>query len=108
MIALFSNPNYKNLYFVIPLLLIWGFLFLKNRKSIFNFRKAITTYLSKTFSINWLSLVFLLLLCFYAIYLPLSYDEAYTFLQFVDRSLFYAFCTYPAPNNHVFHSIFSN
>ncbi|MGB5418458.1 hypothetical protein, partial [Algibacter sp.] len=41
-------------------------------------------------------------------YLPLSYDEAYTFLQFVDRSLFYAFCTYPAPNNHVFHSIFSN
>jgi hypothetical protein len=55
----------------------------------------------------WNPLVWLYtaLLLVYACRFPLSYDEAYTFNYFTNRSLWNVLATYPEPNNHVFHSL---
>ncbi|MGI9192563.1 MAG: hypothetical protein ACR2IL_10625 [Chitinophagaceae bacterium] len=52
--------------------------------------------------LTWL---YFALLLTYACRFPLSYDEAYTFKNFTSKSLFSVLCTYPQPNNHVFHSL---
>lgn len=48
------------------------------------------------------SLVFFLLF-----YLPITYDEAYTFINFIDRGAIVSATYYPSPNNHVLYSIIS-
>lgn len=40
--------------------------------------------------------------------LPFEYDEAYTFLKFTHRTVLHSVATYPAPNNHVLHSVCTN
>jgi len=62
---------------------------------------------------NKYSLILLLLLpiasaVFYALTLPVSFDEAATFLLFTNKGLAEAVTHYPAPNNHVFHSVITN
>ncbi len=42
---------------------------------------------------------------YYAIQLPVSFDEACTFLLFSNQNFEAAYAHYPAPNNHVFHSL---
>ncbi|MFN8436430.1 MAG: glycosyltransferase family 39 protein [Cytophagales bacterium] len=37
--------------------------------------------------------------------MPISYDEAWTFLNFTQKGIITSLCYYPAPNNHVFFSI---
>ncbi len=37
--------------------------------------------------------------------LPVSYDEAWTFLNFTQKGVAYSASHYPAPNNHILHSI---
>lgn len=49
-----------------------------------------------------MSLVFFLLF-----YLPITYDEAYTFINFIDRGVIVSAAYYPSPNNHVLYSIIS-
>ena len=46
------------------------------------------------------SLVFFLLF-----YLPITYDEAFTFINFIDRGVIVSASYYPSPNNHVLYSI---
>lgn len=40
----------------------------------------------------------------YFLSVPMRYDEAYTFLRFVNQNILYLFL-YPAPNNHVLHTL---
>lgn len=40
--------------------------------------------------------------------LPFDYDEAYTFQKFTSRTVLHSLATYPAPNNHVLHSLLTN
>jgi hypothetical protein len=40
--------------------------------------------------------------------LPVSYDEAWTFINFTSRSVFASLSYYPAPNNHILHSTITN
>jgi hypothetical protein len=49
-----------------------------------------------------------ILLLFYSLQLPLSYDEAFTFNHFTLKGLVYSLCTYPVPNNQVLYSLFTN
>lgn len=42
---------------------------------------------------------------YYAIKIPISYDEAWTYLNFSTRGIFASLAYYPAPNNHILHSI---
>lgn len=44
----------------------------------------------------------------YALLLPVSLDEAATFLLFTNTNIIESATTYPAPNNHIFHSIITN
>ncbi len=66
----------------------------------------------KSFIINngiWLVVAIPLLTSIaYAIILPVSLDEAATFLLFTNTSIIESATTYPAPNNHILHSIITN
>ena len=44
----------------------------------------------------------------YAILLPVSVDEAATFLLFTNTGIMESATTYPAPNNHILHSVITN
>lgn len=46
--------------------------------------------------------------CFYALMLPVSFDEAATFLFFTNKGFTESISHYPAPNNHVLHSVLTN
>ena len=41
-------------------------------------------------------------------YFPVQYDEAWTFFKFTSKSIFTSISYYPAPNNHVLHSVLTN
>ncbi len=45
---------------------------------------------------------------YYALSLPISYDEAWTFINFTNKGILSSMSYYPAPNNHILHSIFTN
>jgi len=49
-----------------------------------------------------------LTIVYYAIKMPISYDEAWTYLNFSSRNLIVSLTYYPAPNNHVLHSLLTN
>jgi len=45
---------------------------------------------------------------YYACNMPVSYDEAWTFLNFTQKGFAASATHYPAPNNHVLHSLLTN
>jgi hypothetical protein len=45
---------------------------------------------------------------FFAFYLPVAYDEASTYVNFTSRSPLVSMLYYPAPNNHILHSVITN
>lgn len=45
---------------------------------------------------------------FYLITMPISYDEAMTYLFFTKKGIWTSMTKYPAPNNHILHSILTN
>ncbi|MFT3796805.1 hypothetical protein [Flavobacterium sp.] len=45
---------------------------------------------------------------YYALQMPVSYDEAWTFLNFTRKGFVASASHYPAPNNHVLHSLVTN
>lgn len=63
--------------------------------------------------LNRLSLPLLLLIpvaasIYYALSMPVSFDEAWTFLNFTQKGFVVSATHYPAPNNHVLHSLVTN
>ncbi len=45
---------------------------------------------------------------YYLLNFPITYDEAWTFLNFTDRSIISSVTYYSAPNNHIFNSVLTN
>jgi hypothetical protein len=45
---------------------------------------------------------------YYAVQMPVSYDEAWTFINFTQKGFIASAGHYPAPNNHVLHSLITN
>jgi len=45
---------------------------------------------------------------YFAIHLPISYDEAFTYLNFTSKGIPTSMTYYPIPGNHILHSIFTN
>src|SRR5712671_5590327 len=45
---------------------------------------------------------------FFAFYLPVAYDEASTYLNFTSHSPLVSMLYYPAPNNHILHSVITS
>ncbi len=50
----------------------------------------------------------ILTIVYYSINLPMSYDEAFTYLNFSSKNLIISLTYYPAPNNHILHSLLTN
>ncbi len=45
---------------------------------------------------------------YYAIVMPICYDEGLTYIYFTSRSIFSSMSFYPEPNNHILHSLLTN
>lgn len=45
---------------------------------------------------------------YYAVSLPVSYDEAYTYLYLVSKPFYISALFYPSPNNHILYSLSAN
>lgn len=45
---------------------------------------------------------------YFAVTMPVSYDEAWTYLNFTSKGPFASASYYPAPNNHILHSLLTN
>lgn len=58
--------------------------------------------------VKWVLVIPLISSVFFAVSMPVSYDEAWTYLQFTAKSPLASLCYYPAPNNHVLHSLITN
>lgn len=64
--------------------------------------------LAKHYGLLLLLLIPVISAFFYALTLPVSFDEAATFLLFTNKGFFETISHYPAPNNHILHSIITN
>jgi hypothetical protein len=69
--------------------------------------QALLTQLRNT-EVKWILILPLISAVFFALWMPVSYDEAWTYLQFTSKSPLSSLCYYPAPNNHVLHSLITN
>lgn len=97
------------------LLIIKLFYFiLKNNKKLLldikNFNSKFLIYFKKLIK---LKIIYLLIIpvftsLFLITNLPITYDEAFTYLNFIDRGILVSSTYYPAPNNHVLYSIISS
>ncbi|AWA31227.1 hypothetical protein HYN48_14600 [Flavobacterium magnum] len=45
---------------------------------------------------------------YYAVVMPVSYDEAWTYIHFTHKGFITSVTHYPAPNNHILHSVLTN
>ena len=103
------------LYFIIAFI-AWFLLLFYYRKSIrkegFNVIKLLLNKSYSSINITSANMIFLagimLVLLFHAFQLPLSFDESYTFNNFTSKGIYHSLFKYPAPNNHVLHSLFTN
>jgi hypothetical protein len=57
---------------------------------------------------KYLLLIPLLSSVYFAATLPVSYDEAWTYLNFTTKSPIVSLAYYPVPNNHILHSLITN
>ena len=55
-----------------------------------------------------LILIPILTIIYFSFSLPISYDEAWTYINFTNKGILYSITRYPLPNNHIFHSVVTN
>lgn len=99
---------------------IIGLLIFKFNTNLSNFQFIIKKLISNTINnlnINYIiknsKLLYLLILnifirIYYIIQYPIEYDEAWTYLQFSKNGFLTSLTYYPAPNNHILYSLFTN
>ena len=71
-------------------------------------KKQIEKISLENFGIVLLFLFPIIASVYYALALPVSFDEAATFLLFTNKGFIATTTHYPAPNNHVLHSVITN
>ena len=62
----------------------------------------------KSYNFLWILIIPVFASIYYAMQLPVSYDEAWTFLNFTNKGFWETMTSYEDPNNHVFHSLLTN
>ncbi|THU30739.1 hypothetical protein FAM09_29505 [Niastella caeni] len=92
-------------FYFVPVIIIWLFILVKHRR-ILGFRpRLLKAAVRPGLEVFLPLLAIMAVLLTLAWVLPFAYDESFTFTQFTypgpQQSLF----NYPAPNNHVFHSL---
>lgn len=99
-----SQHLLQKLYWI-PVFIAWLFILLKYRRILslkFKLLKPANRP-SKTLLLPLIAIMAVLIT--FALVLPFSYDESFTFTQFTYNGPQQALFNYPAPNNHVFHSL---
>lgn len=115
---LVTKTKFYCLQWVIFIWIFTLFFVLKHKKVLFNIIKFylkdllcsflnIIKVLNNKFNVLAILLPFLTII-YYAINLPISYDEAWTYLNFSSRNFLVSLTYYPAPNNHILHSLLTN
>lgn len=66
--------------------------------------KQLKHFIQTHFLFLWLVLIAVIVSVYYALTLPVSFDEACTYILFTREGLIETLTNYPAPNNHVFYS----
>jgi len=82
----------------------------KIKEILVNFNRDQVNTINKIYK-NKIYLLFLipfLITLYLAFYLPITYDEAFTFVNFINRGIGVSISFYPAPNNHVLYSVVSS
>lgn len=92
----FISSLFTKLFTGLKCIIINQLLFLKSLSSLSKFLLSI------------ILLTQLIFFSFFAFSLPVSYDEAWTYLNFSSKSILTSVSYYPAPNNHIFFSILTN
>src|SRR5689334_1864619 len=99
-----SQHLLQKLYWI-PVFIAWLFILLKYR-SILGYKFKLLKLDNRPSKMLWLPLIAIMaVLITLALVLPFSYDESFTFTQFTYNGPQQALFNYPAPNNHVFHSL---
>lgn len=70
--------------------------------------KQLNHFIQNHFLFLWLVLIATIVSVYYALTLPVSFDEACTYLLFTREGLMETITNYPAPNNHVFYSVLTS
>lgn len=96
------------LMFVMLLVLNTIVIFIKDSYTFFKQNVKVLIQELRTTEVKWLLVFPLASSIFFAVVMPVSYDEAWTYLQFTSKSPLSSLCYYPAPNNHVLHSLITN
>ncbi len=98
-------------YYLIPVLVIWVVILFLYFRSIVSGIKLIKKYPGaekRNKAVYWPLAAIIAMLVTFALTLPLSYDESFTFNEFTSKDILTSISNYPVPNNHVFHSILTN
>jgi hypothetical protein len=115
---LFSENKYRYFQILLIVQIVFFAIMIKNHAIIFNktvlylhdLRDSLLKLIRNMFN-RHVILILLIPLCtviFYAFYLPITYDEAWTYLNFTSKNIFISLSYYPAPNNHILHSVLTN
>jgi hypothetical protein len=71
-----------------------------------NFIKGLSRFMR--FSLGAILLMFLSVSCYLMIYMPVNYDEAYSYFYLTSRNIFICISYYYLPNNHVLYSVLAH
>lgn len=118
-IAVFLSPSSFRVFllmaFILSLLAGWLLLQLPRfspllSRGLFSLRSSIRSLLRGIAGSGLFYVLMLPLLAsvWFALKVPVNYDEAYTYLHFTEKSPIASLCYYPVPNNHVLHSLITN
>jgi len=115
---LFSESKYSYFQILLIVQIVFFTIMIKNHAILFtktvlyfhDLRNSLLKLIKNLFNkhVILILLIPLSTVIFYAFYFPIAYDEAWTFLNFTSKNLFISFSYYPAPNNHILHSVLTN
>lgn len=93
-------------------ILLWksAFIHLKVQAVSMKFAHSFSEIFKMAFSsdLKYLLIIPVAASVYFAYSLPVSYDEAWTYLNFTSKGVISSISYYPAPNNHILHSILTN
>lgn len=95
--------------FFITVIFLFSFILNKRKeikKNFFLFLKNQFFFIKKIISTKLILLLIIptILSLYFAYTLPATYDETFTYINFIDRGIFVSASFYPAPNNHILYS----
>jgi hypothetical protein len=115
-----SETKYFMISFAPLIITVIGFIVLLSQRKVYYFLVGIKEILSSIVKqikeieaknllvITLIFFIVLIIRLFYVTSLPISYDEAWTYINFTEKGVLSSISYYPAPNNHILYSLLTN